>query len=231
MFGTIIECNCVGCLKKNIIFDPLSDEQLAKLNKNKYTAKYKAGETIFKQGTLVSHVLSLTDGLVKVYIEGLNDRNLILKLAKAGELIGGPGIFTDKRFHYTVTALSDSIACFLELNAIIEMIHENKEFAISLLTHVNKAMAFHFNKFIVLTQKQMQGRIADALIYLSADIYQNTSFTMDISRQDLADLTAMSKESAIRILKEFKEDGIISLNNNYLEILKPDKLKIISSIG
>lgn len=231
MFESIIECNCNECLKRNSVFNTLSEVQILKLSTNKYTAKYKSGEIIFKQGTLVTHILSLTSGLVKVYIEGYNDKNLILKLSQSGELIGGPGLFTDKRFHYSVTALTDCTACFIEANTVIELVQENKEFAIAMLTHVNKSAINNFNKFISLTQKHMQGRMADALIYLSRVIYKSSKFTMDVSRQDLADLTAMTKESSIRILKEFKDDNIISLNNNDIEILKPEKLDFISVTG
>lgn len=231
MFESIIECNCNECLKRNSVFNTLSEVQILKLSTNKYTAKYKSGEIIFKQGTLVTHILSLTSGLVKVYIEGYNDKNLILKLSQSGELIGGPGLFTDKRFHYSVTALTDCTTCFIEANTVIELVQENKEFAIAMLTHVNKSAINNFNKFISLTQKHMQGRMADALIYLSRVIYKSSKFTMDVSRQDLADLTAMTKESSIRILKEFKDDNIISLNNNDIEILKPEKLDFISVTG
>ena len=54
---------------------------------------------------------------------------------------------------------------------------------------------------------------------------------MTISRQDLADLSGMSKESAIRILKEFKDEGILTVDGNRLHILNPKQLKKISETG
>ena len=60
----------------------------------------------------------------------------------------------------------------------------------------------------------MHGRIADALLYLSKDVYHNNTFQTLLSRQDIADLSAMTKESAIRILKEFKDEGIIEFTTN-----------------
>lgn len=231
MFESIIECNCNECLKRNPVFNVLTDEQLTSLSKNRFTAKYKEGETIFKQGTIITHILSLTSGLVKVYIEGLNEKSLILRIGQAGDLLGGPGLFTDKRFHYSVAALTECTGCFIDIEVLISMVKENKDFAINMLTHVNKAAINNFNKFIGLTQKQMQGRIADALLYLSQNVYKSNKFSADISRQDLADITAMTKESAIRILKEFKDDQIIRVDNNDFEILKPEKLEFISMTG
>ena len=54
---------------------------------------------------------------------------------------------------------------------------------------------------------------------------------MTISRQDLADISGMSKESAIRILKEFKEEGILTVDGNIFEILNIKQLKQISETG
>ena len=58
-----------------------------------------------------------------------------------------------------------------------------------------------------------------------------TLFDMTISRQDLADLSGMSKESAIRILKELKDEGILSIDGKSIHILNPMLLKQISETG
>ena len=90
---------------------------------------------------------------------------------------------------------------------------------------------FNFEQVLGLTQKQMHGRIADALFYLSEKIYAKNPFNMTISRQDLADLSGMAKESAIRILKEFKEEGILEIKGNNFHIISPRQLKQISEKG
>jgi CRP/FNR family transcriptional regulator len=230
MFENEAECSCQDCLKRNPIFNTLNFSQIEQVSLTKFTTNINRGN--YFQARHYSDAHPFADrGLAKISIEGYNDRNLLLKIAKAGEFIGGPGLFTDKKMHYTVTALTECYGCFIDVQTIYDLIGENKDFTISLFSHVNKSAIYNFNRFIALTQKQMQGRIADALIYLSKEIYQSTKFTMDISRQDLADLTAMSKESAIRILKEFKDGQIISLHGNDIEILKPDKLNMISMTG
>ena len=84
---------------------------------------------------------------------------------------------------------------------------------------------------VSLTQKQMNGRMADAIIYLSEIVFNSSSFDMVISRQDLADLSGMSKDSAIRILKEFEKDKIVSLDGKKIDIPDINKLKDISATG
>ncbi len=77
----------------------------------------------------------------------------------------------------------------------------------------------------------MHGRMADGLLYLSKVFFENDTFKLHLSRQEIADLTAMSKDSAIRILKDFERDRLISLNGNELSILDTDQLQNISLKG
>ena len=84
---------------------------------------------------------------------------------------------------------------------------------------------------ISLTQKQMHGRMADALIFLSEEVFESDEFEIPLSRQDLADMTAMSKDSAIRILKEFEKDDLAQLKGRMVKIKKPSSLHNISNHG
>ena len=222
--------NCVDCKCKNSLFNVLSTTELELINDNRYEVSFKAGEMMFKQGTPSPHFLCLTSGLAKVYIEGYG-KNLILSLVKPVEYILGPGIYVDNRHHYSASAVEDSTACMVDANTFKLIMRDNPDFAYEFIRRISIMTIFNFEQFISLTQKQMNGRIADALFYLSDQIYGSNPFEMTISRQDLADLSGMSKESAIRILKEFKDEGILTVNGNILHILNPQQLKKISETG
>ena len=101
----------------------------------------------------------------------------------------------------------------------------------ALLGHVNKATINLYNILHNLTQKHMHGRVADTILYLSNKVYNNTNFETTLNRQDLADMSSMTKESTIRILKEFKDDKIISFEGNNFKILQADTLQLISKRG
>ncbi|HZX63199.1 MAG TPA: Crp/Fnr family transcriptional regulator [Bacteroidales bacterium] len=222
--------NCDDCICKNSIFSTLSNTELELINNNRYEVSFKAGEIMFKQGTPSPHFLCLTTGMAKLYIEGYG-KNLILSLVKPVEYIFGPGIYVDNRHHYSASAVKDSTACLVDVNAFKQIMRSNPDFVDEFIHRISIMTIFNFEQFISLTQKQMNGRIADALFYLSDKIYGSNPFEMTISRQDLADLSGMSKESAIRILKEFKDEGILSVNGNILHILNPQQLKKISETG
>ena len=222
--------NCNDCNCRSTIFRQLKDPELELINSNRYEVSFKAGEIMFKQGTPSPHFLCLTTGLAKIYIEGYG-KNLILGLVKPIEYIFGPGIYVDSRHHYSAAAVENCTACLVDVNTYKQLIRENPDFAEEFIKRVSLQAIFNFDQFISLTQKQMHGRIADALFYLSEIIYCQNPFKMTISRQDLADISGMSKESAIRILKEFKEEGILNVEGSSFHIVNSKQLRQISETG
>ncbi len=223
--------NCDECNHKSPLFQLLNSEETKILNEDRFEVQFKTGENIVKQGTNLTHLINLTSGYAKLYIEGINDRNLLLNLIGPHSILGGPGVFTDQRHHFSVTALEPTSVCFISLGNFKRIINMNAQFTTKFLEHLNLKQAMLYDKLISLTQKQMHGKIADSLIYLSEKIYKNQEFNLTISRQDLADMTAMSKDSAIRILKEFEKDGIILINGRTISIPSMDALKAISAKG
>ena len=223
--------SCVNCKAKSHLFRLLSKQELEIMDKSRCQVKYNAGETIRKQGAHLSHVISVTGGLCKMYLEGMESRNIILRIIRPTSFIGGPGLYADFRHHFTVTALKDTTVCFIDTNIFKEVMLMNEAFAQEFMQDMSKNMIAVYNRIISLTQKQMPGRIADALLYLSDEIFESRSFEMILSKQDLADFTKMSKDSVSRVLKSFNGDKLIDLSEKSIEILDYEKLSRISSTG
>jgi CRP/FNR family transcriptional regulator len=209
----------------------LNDNEIDKIDDSRYELTFNKGEIIFKQGSPLTHIACVTEGLAKIYIEGLNKRNLILSFAKPVQMIGNPGMFVDYKHHFTVAAVEETKACLIDTKVIEELLGKNQSFACDLLKSSNVLSINNFHKFINLTQKQMHGRIADALVFLMDEIYGRNPFILTVSRQDIADLTAMSKENVIRVLKVFKDQNLITVNNNVVEILNKKELIRIGATG
>lgn len=225
------ERTCIGCTCKSTLFELLNEEELILIDKNKITVLFKKGETIKKQGTFMSHVLSLNSGLAKLYLEGIKERNAILRIVKPTNFIGGPGIYLDQMHHFTVTALVDSTVCFIDLRIFKQIIARNKFFALEFMKDFSRNILSVYSRLINLTQKQMPGRMADTLLYLFTEIFECTKFPRIISSNDLADLSGMSKDSAIKVLRAFDKEKIIRVSDNEMMLLDPEALKTISRIG
>ncbi len=223
--------SCIRCKVKSHLFRLLSNKELELIDKSRCQVKYKAGETIRKQGAYLSHVISVTGGLCKMYLEGVESRNIILRIIKPTNFIGGPGLYNDFRHHFTVTAVKDTTVCFIDSKVFKEIMLMNQEFAQEFMQDMSKNMISVYNRIISLTQKQMPGRIADALIYFSDEIFESRTFEMILTKQEFADFSKMSKDSVSRVMKSFNNDGLINFEDNMVEILDYDKLLRISTTG
>ena len=73
--------------------------------------------------------------------------------------------------------------------------------------------------------------MADILLCLAERIFKKEEFELNLSRKELAELTGMSTESVIRMLKKFKDDGIIELTGKRIKIANYDLLRKISEYG
>jgi CRP/FNR family transcriptional regulator len=221
-----MQCSC-----KSPLFYFLSDAELELIQKNKISVLFKKGETIRKQGTFMTHVISVNSGLAKVYLEGVNDTTTIIRIVKPTNFIGGPGMYLDQIHHYTLSAITDTMVCFINLQVFKEIIDTNKRFAQEFLRDFSLNVLSVYNRLVYLTNKQMPGRMADTLIYLFDEIFQSSKFNLYLSKQDFADLSGMSKESAIKVLRDFQNNGIIRILDDEMELLDPEALNRISKIG
>jgi CRP/FNR family transcriptional regulator len=219
------------CNAKVAIFQKLNEEELTLLNQNRYEVSFKPGENIIKQGTASSHLIMLTSGMAKMYIEGIDNKNVILELILPHKIYGAPGLFVDNRYHYSITATVPTTACFIDFQNIRSLLRKNADFTEAFVGNCSFNNLRTYERLISLTQKQMHGRIADLLIYLYNDIFQSTTFELTLSRQDIGELSGMTKDSAIRILKEFENEGIIKADGKKIKILNKEILQEISIRG
>lgn len=223
--------DCNNCELKLNLFCYMSEDQLDKVNSERQEVQFKPGETIFKSGSPLTHILCLTKGKVSVYLEGPHNKKILMGIVKPVMMIGGPGFLVDNRHYVTVVALEDTTACFINKDDFKEVMQNNTEFSIELVKYLNERIIGYFEKINALTHKHMHGKVADAFLYLADEVYNSDKFETPLSRQDLADMSAITKESVIRIMKEFKDDGIMSYNTTHFEILNKEQLQKISETG
>jgi CRP-like cAMP-binding protein len=224
---------CTRCFEdgEDSIFDCLTLEEQELLVKEKRHVHFKAGETILKQNTSASHVVCIKRGLAKIIAEGEGDKKLILRLVATHSILTGGGIFIDEIRHFTVQAVTEVDCCFIDSDKIFELVSKNSRFAFELLKLNNRQNIQILNNLVGITQKYMPGRVADLLLYLKNEIFLCNPFDTRMSRQELADMTGMTMESFIRILKEFKSSGVITVDGTNIHVVDEDALTLISRKG
>lgn len=213
------------------IFKHLTDEELDYLVDKKQQIRYKTGETIIKQNTASTFVICMKEGFAKVYIEGEKGKNLIVKIIGKGDFITGGGLFNGNVHHFTISAISPVTCCLIDSGRLTQLFTQNTEFAVELLRTHTRQNNYLLSRMVGLTQKYMPGRVAETLLYLKNEIYKTGKFSTTLSRQELADMSNMTKESLVRILQQFKESNIIKTQASEIEITDEASLIHISING
>ncbi len=212
-------------------FDELSEEEMALIENNMVHIEYEKGEMICKQGSFASNIIVLDEGLAKIYKEGGND-TLILKILPAVNIIGLSVLFEGNNvFHYSAMAYLKSKVRMIEINAFRHLINTNAKFATKIISLLSENTVTTHGRFFCLTKKQTYGRFADILLCLSQRIYKKDNFPLQLSRKELAELSSMSVESITRILTKFKDEKLIKVRPETIEILDLERLNMISQNG
>lgn len=227
------DCCCKNCFRdeETNVLQSLNNKQLEFLVDGKQQIKYKPGETIIKQNTNSTYVVCIREGLAKVYVEGVRGKNIIIRLISRLDFVTGGGLFNGNIQKFTISAVTPVTCCLLDSSKLANLFSENNDFAVELLRHHTKQNNRLVNKLVNLTQKYMPGRVADTLLYLKNDIYQSNRFSIPLTRQDLSEMSNMTKESLVRILQQFKSSGLIKVSGNTFEILDETGLQSISRNG
>jgi CRP/FNR family transcriptional regulator len=223
--------SCLECEISSNCFKKLIPSELEFINHNKTQIHYKTDENICKQGAFASYVLYIADGLVKIYLESPGSKNINIKLSKTSEFVGLSAIFGNNIYNYSALALRDSRICLIEKSSFKKLLINNGNFSSEVIKWYCESEKHLFSKMRSMGCKQMHGRLADILIYLCADEFSSEDIFSYIGRKDIADFSCMSTESAVRILAEFKNDGIIEMNGKKIRILNDHLLKQISRRG
>jgi len=193
--------------------------------------RYDKGETICKQGSFASHIMMITEGLAKIYLEGAGE-TLILKILPAVNLIGLTSLIEGNTvFQYSAQAYVPTTVKLIEINTFRDLMKRNGKFASNVISLLAENTVITYGRFFCLTKKQTYGRLADVLLCLANRVYKQNEFPLMLSRKELAELASMSVESITRILTKFKEDELIKMKPDSVELLDVERLNKISQSG
>ncbi len=223
-------CDCKGCELKDLFFGNIKDNELTNVCNSKLEKPYFKGDIIVKEGDKINRFMYLKEGLVKLYRSD-GDRDQIITFAGPLDFVSILSVFSDDNFHYSVKALDDSVVCSLDIDIIKQIAEQNSAFALSLLTKMSNVSDNIIKTVLDIRKKNLRGRIAYVLIYFADDVYKNSSFDLPVSRKEIAEMIEMTTENVIRILSEFRKDGILKIFGKTIEIVDMERLKRICELG
>ena len=223
--------SCTNCVYKSWAFQNLESNELEFINDHKKEQLFKKGEVISIQGDKIKHFLYLQKGLVKLFKTESNTKEHIISIAKPQDFIGLLSIFSNKNHVYSISAIEDSLICKVELSVIKNLIKENGAFALDFFEKMSSAADSVIKTRIDINTRQLRGRIAYILLFFSKHIYSSKTFSLPVSRKEIAELIDMSTENVIRVLSEFRKDKLIDIEGKSIMIMDIKRLEKIYELG
>jgi CRP/FNR family transcriptional regulator len=209
-------------------FTELFPEELKLIDEKRTQLVYQKGENLLKQGAFATHVIYVIDGLVKLYLQTGFNKQINIRLARQGDFLAFPTLFGETVYGYSAVAVKNSTVSMIDKEALQNLLRENTNFAMRITAKNFRHEAYLLEIIKNLSYKQMRGKLASALLYLSQPEFLEEEVFQHLTRQDIGDFASISAESTIKFLKEFEKEGILSLSGK--EVIISD-LRLLTEIS
>jgi CRP-like cAMP-binding protein len=205
----------------------LSKDELLRISNCKTSKVIKKGEVIFEEGEVLNGVYCVKDGICKLTKLSANGKDQIVKMVVKGELLGQRSIISDESSNLQATALNDMEVCFIPKSEILGDLKKNNNFSLDVLRHMAADLKDADDIIVNMAQKSVRQRLAEAIINIHNSFGTNSDGTLSVllSREDFAGIVGTATESAIRVLSQFKKEGLISTHGKKIKIENLDGLK------
>jgi CRP-like cAMP-binding protein len=191
----------------------LPEPDLARLMDRKTESSYKKGQVIFREGGYPSGLYYVVSGRVKKYKADLDGGEQIIYVAGAGELLGFHAILSGDNYPDSAAVLEDSVIAFIPREDFIHAVEQSEILGRRLLRTLSHEFVVMVNSLTVASRRPVRERLALQLIIVREKYKSDTGnspIEINLSRDDLANLVGTARENVVRILSEFKEEGILA---------------------
>ena len=194
---------------------------------------FKKGEMLFREGDKVNGIYFIYAGTVKVHKHWGQEKELIVRIARQGDIVGHRGLGQDIYYPVSGTALEPVNACFVDLDFFRSTLKVNHDFIFELLIFFATELKESEKNMRNLAHMPVKGRVSQALLNLQKKFGINNrgliGFTL--SRQDLASYAGTTYETVFRIMNELIQEGIIRTEGKEIAILDENRLQALTEQG
>jgi CRP/FNR family transcriptional regulator, polysaccharide utilization system transcription regulator len=233
MKNQIEKIRCAQCLSRDkSMFNHLSNEEVAEIDKVKTCQMFKKGEIIFQEGGIPHGVYCIKYGKIKLYKTGSEGKDQIIKFAKDGDLIGYRSLLCNEKLNATAACLDETVACFIPKDHVLKILTENAGLAMNVMQKACQELGEASKIITNLAQKTIIERTAEVLLILQSNFGLDSNQTIQVilSREDIANMVGTATETLIRTLSKFSHDGLIELTGKSIRLLNTHELSKIAKL-
>lgn len=187
---------------------------------------------VFREGDMPKGVYFIQKGAVKLYKMGFNKKEQILRFAKDGDLLGYRSILSEEEYGASAKAMMPTQVVFIPTSIFHKLLMTIPKLSYAMLQKISYEMGEYSNTIALLSQKTVRERLAEILILIekklgvSADGY----ISLTLTREEIANLIGTATESAIRLISEFKADGMIETDGKRIKIVEHERLRRLGHV-
>lgn len=195
----------------------------------KKTISFKKGELIFKEGHKVNGIYFLYSGAAKVHKQWVDQKELIIRFASTGDILGHRGIGAGELYPVSATALAESKACFITNNFLETTLRADHAFTYRLMQFYSTELQKAEMRMRNLALMEVKARISETLLELLNVFGKNKDhhITVPVTRQDIAAYSGTTYETVFKFLKNLITSKIISVSGKSIRINDENKLRKI----
>jgi CRP-like cAMP-binding protein len=201
--------------------------ELHELLADKYrTISFKKKQVLFTEGELPDCLYFLVSGKVKVYKTDKNGNEYITTVCSDGEYIGYSNLLEGTVYSTSAQAMEDSQVCTIRKEDFLFLLYHNHDVANQFIKMLSADVIQQEARMLNLAYHSVRKRVAQALLLFQSKypLDRIESMEMFVTREDLSNLVGASKETVIRVLSDFKDEGLIRTTKNSITILNFNKL-------
>ena len=213
------------------LFEGLPDEHLDKIARITASRSYNKGELIFTEGDKGDGFYIVAEGKVKIFKMSSEGKEQILHIFGPGEPFGEVPVFSGKSFPASAQALSKSRLLFFPRNAFMELVMEDPSLSLNMMA----VLAMRLRQFAMqienLSLKEVPGRLAAYLVFLSQEQNNPDTVTLTISKGQLASLLGTIPETLSRIFAKMTGQGLIKVDGKTIGLTDRPQLEDLAEHG
>lgn len=213
-------------------FHNLGADDLDNISKLKTCVSFKKGQVIMHEGARPQGVYCFHKGKAKMYKLGSEGKEQIIGFFTNGNLIGYRSILSEEPISASISAMEDTFACYIPKSSFFEVIENNPKFSLNVLKAACHELGETGKIITSLAQKSVRERLSEVLLILRATFGETEEGYLDIkvTREEIANMVGTATESAIRLLSELKEEGLIETKGRQIRLTDARGLQEIARV-
>ena len=214
------------------LLSSLPPETQALLRPLLYSRNLDKDEYAFFEGDPADALYVVGSGRLKVLKHSDTGKEILLEVVSAGDTVGEIGVLNGSIYPVSTQAMEPAQVWGIRRADYLRILERHPELAIQVARGMGKRLIDAYDMMLSLAVERVERRIARVLLKLAAATGERTGegilIGTPLTRQDIADMTGTTVETAIRVMSRFTKKGIIRSRRGRVLLAQPHQLVLIA---